>query len=417
MTVTSRNGRHRSRWQRMRRRQRFALGVAGGTLLAGGVVAASFAAVPPTAGPAAGGTGTPAVPDPNCTLNVPADPLGSKGLATAYVLSATDPAQGPCREANAAQSAFVQATVVDTDTGAISIYNPLVIDQGSAPAIAPVVPVLPRHAVVGIWFGFNGDTLTLAGNTATGRCVNGSPGSTFGQFAYCNAPAFFTAANTAIQQHQLTVPPLGRARDGATCPSTRDFSVVDQDQSDNVTTDYLADTHGRTAQKTTANSATLTNSTDLLNGSDNLLLDAFIDPALGCSPWTAPDLADPGHAATSLALDELQAAARQPAPVALVPLNDPMVLIDNQPNQSKTDLYRAGVDQIPAGGAADGNPAKYCTNLSTVGASRIARDRQFTATASSPQQGQSLYDFLTHRLTASLSTLGCQQTSPARPTP
>src|SRR5579864_4916795 len=47
--------------------------------------------------------------NPNCTLIVPANPLSAQGLATPYQLVATNPANGPCNEANANQSAFVQA--------------------------------------------------------------------------------------------------------------------------------------------------------------------------------------------------------------------------------------------------------------------------------------------------------------------
>ena len=44
----------------------------------------------------------------------------------------------------------------------------------------------------------------------------------------------------------------------------------------------------------------------LANGSDNLLLDHFVDPALGCTPWTAPDLANPGFQATDLGLNDFR---------------------------------------------------------------------------------------------------------------
>jgi hypothetical protein len=83
----------------------------------------------------------PAVPNPNCTLIVPSNALSATGLATPYELTATDPAQGPCDEANAAQSAFVQGAIFDPATGQISVYNPLVINKGSRPLVAPVAPV------------------------------------------------------------------------------------------------------------------------------------------------------------------------------------------------------------------------------------------------------------------------------------
>src|SRR6184192_2741020 len=80
----------------------------------------------------------------DCTLIVPAQPLTAQGLATPYQLVATDAANGSCNEANAAQSAFVQAAIIDPATGKIAIYNPLVVDQGTQPAIPTVVPTLPN---------------------------------------------------------------------------------------------------------------------------------------------------------------------------------------------------------------------------------------------------------------------------------
>jgi hypothetical protein len=130
----------------------------------------------------------------DCTLIVPRNPLSAQGLATPYQLVATNTDNGPCNEANKGQAAFVQSAVIDPATGAISIYNPLVIDQGTQAAAPPVVPQLPANGIVALWFGFNGNDLTLQGTDGSlgrGRCVNGTNGSIFGQFAYCNAPAFF----------------------------------------------------------------------------------------------------------------------------------------------------------------------------------------------------------------------------------
>src|SRR5437588_5801207 len=283
----------------------------------------------------------------NCTLVVPLNPLTAQGLATPYQLTAAGRDMGPCREANAKQAAFVQGAVLDPATGKISIYNPLVVDNGRKPAAAPVVPNLPQGAVVALWFGFNGTNLTLKGTQNSlqdGKCTNGLNNSIFGQFAYCNAPAFFTAANQAIQAGKLTPPALGMGKDGQTCPTVRDFTVVDQDQSDNVTTTYLITRNGQIAQMTAANIAQLQNAQAQVNGSDNRLLAVPLDGALGCTPWMAPDLADPGHMLPALPLNELQAAAHQAPPVALVPAGDPMVLNNNQPDLNKTNAYRRGVD-------------------------------------------------------------------------
>lgn len=347
----------------------------------------------------------PAAPDVNadCTLTVPANPLTEQGLATPYVLSGTQSGSA-CHEANDAQSAFVEATIIDPATGKLSVYRPLVIDRGTEPAAPPVVPALAPGAVVGVWFGFNGATLTLAGE-GNGACVNGAPGSPFGQFGYCGATAFFNAANAAIGKSLLTIPQLGTGKDGRTCPTVRDFSVVDQDQSDNVTSTYVATADGRTAQ---AGAPGTPNGTKLVNGSDNRLLDAFIDPALGCAPFTAPDLTLGGAPGTSLALDELQAAADQGAPVALAPISDPMTQVDGKPSVSKTNLYRAGVNQPPVNTAAD-TPRAYCANLNTIGTARLAADRHLFARAASPEEGVTLADFLTQRLQTSFELLDCQR--------
>jgi hypothetical protein len=347
-------------------------------------------------------------PNPNCTLIVPDAPFTAQGLATPYQLLATNRRQGQCREANDNQSAFVEATIINPATGALSIYRPLVIDRGTRPGAPPVMPKLPAGSVVGLWFGFQGTTLTLRG--ATAGCVNGLPGSPFGQFAYCGAPEFFRAANAAIRDGKLKVPPVGTARDGQPCPTTRDFSVVDQDQSDNLTTRYLALAGGRTAQDTAANIAGLPVRTVLKNASDNGLLTGFINPALGCTPFTAPDLTAGGTPAPSLALNELQAAATKTTPVALIPPNDPMAQVNGRPSVAKTNLYRAGVNQPPLDPAVD-TALNYCRNLATVAKARLRLDRPLTIGAPSPDPAaaKNLFAFLQQRLKASFTDLACVQ--------
>src|SRR6266446_8720371 len=347
----------------------------------------------------------------DCSLIVPPNPLSAQGLATPYQLVATNPANGPCNEANKMQGAFVQGAVIDPATGAISIYNPLVIDQGTQPAAQPVVPQLPANGIVALWFGFNGNNLTLQdsnGSLQQARCVNGVNGSIFGQFAYCNARAFFRAANQAVQAGLLKPPALGMANDGQPCPSVRDFSVVDQDQSDNVLTTYLVTANGQTAQMTAANAAALQNTQTQTNASDNRLLAVFLDGALGCTPFMAPDLADPGHMVPALPLDELQAAAQQAAPIALVPTGDPMVLNNNQPDLNKTNAYRRGVDQQPAAGLNDASTTTYCNNLLKIGPARLQLDMQFTQNRPSPDAAaaNSLFTFLAQRFSTSFGPNG-----------
>ena len=68
----------------------------------------------------------------NCTLQVPVQPLTARGLATPYVLG------DGCAMSNADLQAFVEADIINRRTGAITVYNPLVITQGTTPAAPPV---------------------------------------------------------------------------------------------------------------------------------------------------------------------------------------------------------------------------------------------------------------------------------------
>jgi hypothetical protein len=351
----------------------------------------------------------------DCTLIVPANPLTAQGLATPYQLVATNPADGPCHETNNTQndqSAFVQAAVLDPFTGQITIYNPLVIDQGTLPAVPPVVPQLPFLAVVAIWFGYNGDNLTLVGATPN-VLANNDCHQNMGQFAYCNAPAFFATANFEILIGALKVPPLGYGTDNRLCPSVRSFAVADQDQSDNLTTTYLIAPNGLLAQNTAANMLTFPNAKVLGNPSDNRLTDVFLDKALGCTSWTVPDLANPGHKVPALPLNELQAAAYQTAPVALIPFGNPFVLnptFTGQPDLAKVNEYRLGVDQFPAIFPWDASTTAYCSNLLSVATEKLILDRViFTAAASpSPDVANNLFTFMANRFKDTYDNLSCQ---------
>jgi hypothetical protein len=341
----------------------------------------------------------------DCTLLVPDQPLTAKGLATPYQLSTSGRRTGDCREANPNLAAFVQAAVLDPATGTVSIYDPLVTTRGVAPAATPVTPTLPAGAVVALWFGFNGQVLRLRGAKSTtlsaAKCVTGTAGSPFGQVSYCNTVRFFQVANQLIQASKLTPPALGTGQDGQTCPTVRDFSVVDQDQSDNVTTSYLVTADGRTAQNTAANATALGNAGMATNGSDNRLLAVALDSALGCIPWMAPDLANGGALTTALPLDELQAAQDQQAPVATVPAGDPMVLVNGRRNLDKQNRYRAGVDQtaVASEQQAQADMRTYCENLVQIGPQRLLLDRPLTSAAPSPMPAvaNSLFTFLAQR--------------------
>jgi hypothetical protein len=244
---------------------------------------------------------------------------------------------------------------------------------------------------------------------ADANCVNGLNGNIFGQFSYCNAPAFFTAANAAIASGQLKVPALGTATDGKPCPTVRDFFIVDQDQSDNVTTTYLLSPKGHLSQFTKANQAAHPTSVPIGNPSDNRLTDVFVEPALGCKAWTVPDLADPGSLVPALPLNELQARNTQATPVAVVPAGDPMVLVNGNMSLSKTNLYRMGVNQPTADSYNDIDTARYCRQLLRIAPERTFADKTALAAFRSPDPAaaNSLFTFLTQRFVATYELLNC----------
>ena len=403
-------------------------------LTAGIVVGASGRGAPKLRSAAAnsGNTGVSATAvEDTCDIIVPAHPLTAQGLATPYQLTGPaggSPAATGCQMSNPINlGAFVQATILDTQTGKLYVYNPLVITAGTTPAAAPVVPELPKHAVVTIEFGFNGTFLLQEGATpgalSEGNCTDGLPGSPFGQVSFCNGINFFNAAFQLERAGRLTIPSAGTARNivpsggtlgtGRQCPTTRNFDMVDQDPSDNVTTRYLLDrATGQTAQDTTANAARMPGAQVVVNGSDNALIDDFIDPALGCTPLMAPDLGNHGMMATSQALDELLAAGNQPANAALVPENDEMVLVrGGQFDVAMTDLFRAEIGQAPVDSQtnASSSPQMYCQNLVNIQTPFIAANQRVFAAWPSPVPtvGDTLYTFLANRLAQSFNNLNC----------
>ena len=442
----------RSAWRRRADRSRgariaavLAIPVALGLLIAGFIAVfgghstseISQTALGASASPSAATSTTPATTtaaaNVSCDIIVPANPLSAQGLATPYQLTGTGgmtPAQSGCTMANAANlGAFVQATILNPATGQLAVYDPLVITQGTTPAVAPVVPTLPANAVVTIDFGFNGTNLTQVGATrralAQGNCVNGTAGSIFGQVSFCNGINFFNTAHRLEAEGRLVVPSEGTSGKivasggalgtGQACPTTHNFEMVDQDQSDNVTTLYLLNpATGRTAQDTTANAANIPGSTTLANGSDNILVDGFMDPTLGCTPFQAPDLANNGQLTSSQALDELlsEKPGNQPRIAALVPENDPMVLVNNAFSAQKDNLYRAELGQPPVSGATNVSsaPAVYCQNMVNIQTPFLAANQTVLATGQSPVTavGDNLLTFLANRLNMSFTNLGCQ---------
>ncbi|KAG0320072.1 hypothetical protein BGZ99_004689 [Dissophora globulifera] len=343
-----------------------------------------------------------------CFLQVPKNPLSAQGLATPYILK-----KGNCDQTAGDQQVFVEATVFDPATKTFGVYHPLVINEGSKPLIAPVVPKLPKNAIVGLWFGANSDSVTLTGDIAGGNCVNGlSSTDVFGQVAFCNAEPFFKAVHAADKAGgaNVVIPPIGKDVHGDACPTTRYFGIIDQDQSDNVITTYLMKGKGF-AQSTKANKKQLKSFAEFSNGSDNALVAELIDPAIKCKPFKAPSMMEPGVLLGSMALNELHATKQRGHP-ALIPYADPMVLSNNKVSIRKTNAYRKGVDQPLIAHLSQATTKSYCTRYDRIAPAYIKRiAKQIQGRPSpTPEVATNLLTFMGQRYLASWTNLGCDVT-------
>jgi hypothetical protein len=220
----------------------------------------------------------------------------------------------------------------------------------------------------------------------------------------------------AIAAGSLNPPPPGTGKTGI-CPTTRDFRIVDMDQSDNVVTTYLLINNQVLAQNSPENAKNSPNATTLSNGSDNALVDIFLDPISGCTPWTGKSPTTPTGSSSALALNELVGSKFQQNP-ALIPLNDDMVVITTnngniEPSLLKVNLYRAAVGQPLAKTLADASGTTYCKNFASAGIWIAQNQALFlTGTSPDPTAANNLFTFLAQRFAASFGpvpALGCQE--------
>src|SRR5436305_450681 len=91
------------------------------------------------------------------------------GTATTVAQSAL----GTCASANGgSEGVFIDATILSPN-GQLQVYNPLVIDQGTKPAVAPVAPTIAAGSQVIISVGANGNAVALVGpGIRQGNCID-----------------------------------------------------------------------------------------------------------------------------------------------------------------------------------------------------------------------------------------------------
>jgi hypothetical protein len=362
----------------------------------------------------------------DCLLQVPADPLNN-GLFQPWFVSTKVGSAVNCSQLNPKANSFVEATIVDATTGQLFVYYPLVLDVGMTPVIPILRATLPTNNIVVIHFGTNGNTLTLIptkdkssslDSMHNGNCINGLPGGMiFGQFAYCNAINFFRVVNQLIIAGKINPPPLQNSRLGDICPTTRSFAVVDQDQSDNVLSQYLVINGNIIAQDYPLNSGNYRNISFLnsvvdANGSDNRLLDVFIYGAIGCFSFQAPDLAINGLMRSSLALNEIlanQFTVPTSLTTALVPSLNPMVLENGNRSLTKINLYRSGVNQPILLALNIQDDINYCNQLAAIAVPFFTLHQTELMNFASPMAmvASNLLNFLANRLFQSWTNLNC----------
>lgn len=346
----------------------------------------------------------------NCLIIIPEDPLNGGLFKPWYIFNETQ--EDECSQYNPKTSVFIEATILDKDSGEIFVYNPLVVNKNDIPEVFPNSLKLPINNIVTIHFGCNCNSLKFvySPQVVQGNCINGLNSSVFGQFAYCNSIIFFKSINESIKNGKVNIPKVGLTLKGDFCPTIRNFAVVDQDQSDNLLSSYIITTNFKVAQNTLYNRNNLSVLTYVSNGSDNRLLNAFILPALSCESFTAPDFEDRNITKSSLVLNELHASNNPTDNDALIPPFNPMTLVSDEESLDKVNLYRLGVNMNILQNLDINLNYNYCKSLSRIAPNFFIKYGLEFSLASSPDSytANNLLNFLVLRFENTWNILGCK---------
>src|SRR5205814_9961639 len=121
---------------------------------------------------------------------------------------------------------------------------------------------------------------------------------------------------------------------------------------------------------------------------------------------------DPAGASSSQALNELSARQNQKGTIALLPVNNPQLLVGGQFSLGKTNMYRAETDMplLPRNANLDRNAGRYCQNMINIATPRLKLDAPMeTGTASPvPDLGNHLATFLAARRTGRCDDRHCK---------
>ena len=144
----------------------------------------------------------------DCGLIIPLYPLTSHGLIHPYVLTALE-YNNECD----VNTVNIRATILDLDTGKLTIFYPTVIDSKDTnnKIVINSKPTLPDNHVISLWFYTTGDTIHLLNPShyidtlRLNNCINAKPNILHRQFAYCNAIDFFIKVSTLINDNKIFI--------------------------------------------------------------------------------------------------------------------------------------------------------------------------------------------------------------------